>query len=200
MRDSAGVHVRRIKILSAPLFALLTLGACASNIVVYESPTLGRLSNITFVNAAEIQDAGLITFVDGATCTGRRHIQIDDEDAIPAGNSRTIATAADREFALFVRLAPIESDDYGVDIGITGRGPSPVNRRTVTAVGCNANLSFAVEPESHYRVVMSEPTSSRSCSVMVSKINQEGEDVAVESTQRIVRSSRNEIGPFCEPL
>ena len=194
------MNARVMKIFSVPLFALLTLCACASNIAVYESPTFGRLSKITFVNAAEIQEASLITFVDGISCTGRRHIQIEDEDAIPVRNSRTITAAAGREFALFVRLASIENDEYSVDLGVSGGGPEPVIRRTVTAIGCNANLSFEVEPENHYQIVISEPTSSGSCSVVVSKIDMEGELVAVESTQRIVRSPRNETGPFCEPL
>lgn len=194
------MNARGIRTSSAPLFAFLTLCACASNISVYEPPTIGRLSKITFTNAAEIQDASLITFVDGITCTGRRRIQIEDEDAIPAGSSRTTSAAADREFALFVRLASIEDEEYGVELGVTGGGPAPVTRRTVTAIGCNANLSFEVESENNYHIEISEPKSSRSCSVVVSRIDMEGELVAVESTQRITRAPRNDAGPFCEPL
>jgi len=194
------MNARVIRTSLAPLFALLTLCACASNIAVYESPTLGRLSKITFANAAEIQEASLMTFVDGITCTGRRRIRIEDEDAISAGSSRTISAAANREFALFVRLASIEDDEYSVELGVSGGGPAPVIRRTVTDIGCNASLSFAVEPENHYHVEISEPTASGSCSVVVSRINMEGELVAVKSTQRITRTPRNDSGPFCEPL
>lgn len=194
------MNSRSIRIFSAQLFALLMLCACASNIAVYESPTFGRLSKITFVNAAETQDASLITFDDGIACTGRRHIQFEGEDAIPAGSSRTITAEAGREFALFVRLASIESDEYGIDIGITGGGPAPAIRRTVRAIGCSANLSFDVEPENGYQIVISEPMSSGSCSVVVSKNGKEGGLVAVESIQRIIQSPRNEAGAFCEPL
>jgi hypothetical protein len=141
-----------------------------------------------------------MTFVDGITCTGRRRIRIEDEDAISAGSSRTISAAANREFALFVRLASIEDDEYSVELGVSGGGPAPVIRRTVTDIGCNASLSFAVEPENHYHVEISEPTASGSCSVVVSRINMEGELVAVKSTQRITRTPRNDSGPFCEPL
>lgn len=188
------------RVLTATSFAILMLCACAPNITVYESPTSGRLSKITFVNAADIQEASLITFVDGNTCTAKRHIHFDDEAEIPAGNSRSITAAAGREFALFARLATIEDEEYGVDIGMTGGGPAPAIRRTVIAIGCNANLSFEVEPGNDYHVAISEPTSSQSCSVVVSKIDKQGELVEIESTQRIPRSSRDELGPYCEPL
>lgn len=194
------MKARILKVFAALSFAILTLCACASNVAVYESPTSGQLSKITLVNAAEIQEASLTTFVDGTTCTGRRRIHFEDEAAIPAGNSRSITAAAGREFALFARLTTIESEEYGVDIGITGGGPTPVIRHTVTAIGCNANLSFEVEPENDYHIVLSEPTSSGSCSVVVSKIDKDDELVAMESTERITRSPRDELGPFCDPL
>lgn len=196
------VHIstRNIKLITIPTFALLVLCACASNFAVYESPTSGRLSKITFVNAAETQKANLATFDDGITCTRRRYIQFENEDAIPAGNSRSLTVATDREFALFATLATIETDEYGVDIGMTGGGPAPVMTRTIMAIGCNAKLSFEVEPEKDYHIVVSEPTSSGPCSVVVSEIDKEGELVAVETTQRIVRSPRDELGSFCEPL
>lgn len=194
------MNSRSIRIFSTPLIALLVLCACASDFAIYEPPTLGRLSTITFVNAADSQDASLVTFVDGTHCTGRRQIQFEGEGAIPAGSSRTITAAAGREFTLFVRLASIASDEYGVDIGMTGGGPAPAIRRTVTAIGCSANLSFDAEPENDYHIVISEPTSSASCSVVVSKNGHEGGLVTVESTPRIIQSPRNKTGAFCQPL
>lgn len=191
--------VHKIEVLAASSFTVLTLCACASNIAVYESPTSGRIAEITFVNAADIQEARLTTFVDGTTCTGRRQIRFENESAIRAGNTRTITAAADREFALFARLPTIESEEYGVDLGVTGSGPEPVIRRTVRAIGCNANLSFQVEPDNVYRVVLSEPKSSESCSVVVSKIDKQGESVEIETTQRTIRTPQDQSGPFCEP-
>ena len=192
--------VRKIRVLSVSTIAFLTLCACASNIAVYESPTSGRIAEITFVNAADMQEASLTTFVDGTTCSGKQQIHFDNKSAIPAGSNRTITAAGDREFALFARLATIESEEHGVDLGVTGSGPEPVIRHTVRAIGCNANLSFQVEPDNDYRVVLSEPKSSKSCSVLVSKIDKLGEIVEIETTQRTIRTPRDQIGPFCEPL
>ena len=111
-----------------------------------------------------------------------------------------MTVAAGREFALFVRLATIESEEYGIDIGLTGGGPMPAISRTFAAIGCSARLSFEVEPKNDYHIVISEPTSSGSCSVVVSEIDKEGELVAVATTQRTIRSPRDGTGPFCEPL
>ncbi len=194
------MNKRSFKKITLPTFALLTLCACASNFEVYESPVTGRLSKITFVNAAEIQKANFVTFDDGVSCTGRRHIQFKNEDAVPAGNTGSLTVTAGREFALFTTLATIESEDYGIDIGMTGGGPRPVISRSFSAIGCNARLSFKVEPESDYHVVISEPASSGSCSVAVSKIDKKGGIVSVDTTQRTSRSPRNGTGPFCEPL
>ncbi len=194
------MSMRNFRIVAIPTLALLTVCACASNFAVYESPTSGQLSRITFANTATKQKVGLATFDDGTTCTRRRHIQFGNEDGIPAGGYRSLTVVADKKFTLFASLDTIQNDEYGVDIGITGGGPAPVMTRTVTAIGCNARLSFEVEPDTDYRVVISEPVSSESCSVVVSEVNEEGELVAVETAQRIFRSPRGELGSFCEPL
>ena len=174
--------------------------ACAPNLAVYESPTLGPLSDITFVNAAKAQAASLVTFVDGTTCTGKRQIRFENDAAVPPGESRTLSVSAGREFALFATLPTIEDEEFGVDLGVTGSGPSPVTRRTVAAIGCNANVSFEIEPQHAYQILIAEPTASRLCSVAVSRIDKEGEVVAIEPTARIARSPRDSLGPFCEPV
>lgn len=187
------------------ILAIITLGfsvlcACVSNFAVYEPPTSGRLSKITFVNLADTQKASVATFDDGITCTRRRHIQFENEDGISAGGSRSLIVAAGKEFALFASLDTIEMDEYGIDLGITGGGPAPVITRSVTAIGCNAKLSFEVEPDKDYQIVMSEPVTAGFCSIVVSAVNENGERVEVETAQRILRSPRDELGSFCEPL
>ena len=194
------MNSRRFKIISIPTLAILSLCACVSNFAVYEPPTSGVLSNITFVNSAISQKARLATFDEGITCTRRRHIQFAKEDGIPAGKSRSLVLAAGKEFALFASLDAIESDEYEVEIGMTGGGPGPLRKRNVLAIGCNARLSFEVEPGKDYHVLITEPESSESCSVVVSETNEEGELTAVRTTQRTSRSPGDELGSFCEPL
>lgn len=178
----------------------LTLCACASNFAVYESPTSGKLSNISFVNTADNQAASFATFDDGKTCSRRRHIQFKNADTIPPGKSGSTTAAAGSEFVLFTSLGRIESDDYEIEIGMTGGGPGPLRRRTVTAIGCTAILSINVEPDTDYRVEISEAVTAGSCSIAVSEINEEGDLLAIEPVQRISRAPRDELGSFCEPL
>ena len=194
------MSTRYVRTHSIAATVFLTLCACASNFAVYESPSSGRLSEITIVNAAESQKASLATFDDGRACTRKRHIQFDNKDGLAAGTVRSLVVAAGKEFALFASLDAIETDEYGVELGMTSGGPAPVRRRTVMAIGCSAKLSFEVEPDKSYHIVISEPVSSRRCSVMVSEIGDEGRLVAIDSTRRAARPARDELGSFCEPL
>jgi hypothetical protein len=180
--------------------ALLMLFACASDFAVYEAPTAGSLARITFVNASDKHRATLATFDDGVACTGRQYIHFENEYAIPAGSSRSLSVAAGREFALFATLNTVEEEDYAVELGAAGSGPAPVISRRFSAIGCNAGLSFPVEPENNYQVLISEPESSDACSVEVSEIHAEGADVPVETSERAIRSSWNESRSYCEPL
>lgn len=192
--------MRIIKTIIAPVFALLTFFGCASNFAIYEAPTAGPLSKITFNNAAEIQSVNLVTFDDGSDCTGGRNIRFENDNTIPAGSSRSMTIGADRELAIFATLNTIESEDYAVELGVTGSGPAPVVSRTVLAIGCNAGVSFPVEPGNHYRMVISEPESEESCSIAVSKIDTEGLAIPVEITERSMRSPRGDPGSYCESL
>jgi len=194
------MDVGKIELLSAASCAFLTLCACTPIIDIYEPPTVGRMAEIRFVNAARIQEATLTTFDDGVTCTGKHQIYFENKPTILAGDSGTMTAAAGREFALFARLATVEHEEYGVDLSVTGGGPAPAIRRTTKAIGCNANLSFQVEPNTDYQIVLSEPESSASCSIAVSKIDRQGEFVKINTTLRTARTPRDQIGPFCEPL
>lgn len=195
-----GLGMRKIKMIIVSSLALLTLAACASDFAIYEAPTTGRVSTIKFVNASENHRATLVTFDDGINCTGRRPIQFENEYAIPAGSSRSLSFAAGREFALFATLNRIEDEEYAVELGVTGSGPAPVVSRRFTAIGCDARLSFPIEPANNYQVVISGPESSGSCSVVVSEIHAEGMVAPVETSERIARSSWDKTRSYCEPL
>ncbi len=192
--------MRIIKTIIALSIAFLTLLGCASNFAIYEAPTAGPLSKLTFNNAAKNQAVSLVTFDDGSDCTGGRNIRFENDNSIPAGSSRSTTIGAGRELAIFATLNTIESDDYSVELGVTGSGPAPVVSRTVLAIGCNAGVSFPVEPDNHYRMVISEPDSSESCSIAVSKIDANGLARPVEITERNMRSPRGDPGSYCEPL
>jgi len=66
--------------------------------------------------------------------------------------------------------------------------------RRFSAIGCNAGLSFPVEPENNYQVLISEPGSSDACSVVVAEFLAEGAVVPVEINERAIRSSWKVIG------
>lgn len=194
------MDIGKIRLLSAASCAVLTLCACTPMIDAYEPPTAGQMAGIRFVNAARIQEATLITFVDGVTCAGKQQIYFAKKPTLLAGDSGTITAAAGREFALFARLATFDHEEYSVDLSVTGGGPAPATRRTVSAIGCNANLSFQVESNTDYQIELSEPESSASCLVVVSKIDRQGELVKINTTPRTVRTPRDQIEAFCEPL
>lgn len=181
------------------ILATSLLVACASNYAIYAPPVSGQLASILFVNAAETQSVSLATFDDGASCTRRRHILFDDK-VLPAGESDALTVAAGREFALFAILDTRRVDDYEIDIGVTGGGPTPSLRRSVAAIGCSSRLSFFVEPGRDYRVVMSEPDATESCSVTVSEIRDGAVLRQVAFRSRTARNSGDEAGTFCEPL
>ena len=192
--------MRRFKTLFVPSFALAALCACASDFAVYEAPAAGRLSDITFVNASEDHSVSLVTFDDGVACIGRRQIGFGNEDSIPAGDSRALSVAAGREFALLATMSTIEEEEYSVELGATGSGPAPAISRRFTAIGCRAGVSFPVQSERRYEVVISERELSDPCSVAVSEIHADGVVVPVDATARDIRSSWNEHRSYCEPL
>ena len=186
--------------ITIPIIALVVLSACASDFAIYEAPTSGELSKITFVNASGDHSASLTTFDDGLACTGRRHIHFKGDASIPAGDSRPFTVAAGREFALSARLNKIEEEEYSVELGVTGSGPAPVLSRSFSSIGCTAGLSFPVEPKTDYQAVISGPDSSGSCSVVVSGISAQGLVVPVRTSERAIQPSQDKLGSFCEPL
>ena len=192
--------IRNTKTVTILFASMLALSACATDFAIYEAPTTGELSKFTFVNASDDHTATLVTFDDGLACTGRRYIHFENEVFIPAGNSRSLAVAAGREFALFASLNKIEDEEYAVELGVTGSGPAPVVSRSFTSIGCTEKLSFSVEPKSDYEIVISGPQSSGECSVVVSATNAAGTIMSVETSERVSRSSRNETRAYCEPL
>lgn len=194
------MRIRNIEVLLVASGTFLVLCACAPTIEIYEPPTSGQTVEITVLNAARIQEATITTFLDGVTCMGRRQVYFDDKPAIRAGNSGSMTTPADTEFALFARLATIEHEEYSVELSATSGAPTPTIKRSTGAIGCNATLSFRVEANTAYQIVLSEPISSASCSIAVSKIAGQGENIEVDTTLRSARTPRNQIGPFCEPL
>ncbi len=182
-----------------PVLAVTSLCACASNYAVYTPPVSGPFATISVVNAAKTQSVSLATFDDGTRCLRRRHILIDG-GSLPAGESETLTVPAGREFALFATLDTLRVDDYEIDVGVTGGGPTPSLRRSVAAIGCSSRLSFLVEPAKDYRVVVSEPGATESCSVAVSETRDGTELRPVAYHQRTSRYSGDEMGMFCEPL
>ncbi len=192
--------MRRFKTTAVPCLALLTLGACASDFAIYEAPTTGPVSTITFINASKEQTATLITFGDGRACTGRQHIRFNNEYVLPTGSSQPLPVAAGREFALYAVLNTVEEEEYTIELGVTGSGPEPVISRQFSSIGCKAGLSFPVQPENDYEVVISERESSGSCSVVVSEVRADGAFASVEATERKIRTSADENNSFCEPL
>lgn len=192
------MDARSIKIAAVAAIGGLTLGGCVSNFAVYESPTAGQVATITVVNDAQTQDARFATFDDGRSCTRRRHIQFTGGEAIAAGESLSISVAAGNDFSLFAALDRISSDEYGVDVGITGGGPTPVIKPTVTAINCNAIVTFDVEPGREYRLSVSEAVTSRSCAIETVVISDGGNHMPVKTIDRIARFPRDELGSFCE--
>ena len=188
------------KTIAVPCLALLALGACASDFVVYEAPTTGPVSNITFVNASREQTASLMTFADGRSCTGRRHIRFNNEYVLPTGSSQSVTVPAGREFALYAVLNTVEVEEYSVELGATGSGPAPVMSRQFSSIGCKAGLSFPVRQGNDYEVVISERKSSGTCSVVVSEVRADGAFASVEATERNIRTSADKNNSFCEPL
>ena len=192
--------MRRFKTIAVPCLAILALGACAADLTIYEEPTAGPVSNITFINASKEQTATLMTFADGRACTGRRHIRFNNEYVLPTGSSNSLAVPADREFALYAVLNTVEVEVYSVELGVTGSGPEPVISRKLSSIGCKAGLSFPVQLDKDYEVVISEPDSSGSCSVVVSEVRPDGVFASVEARERDIRNSANKSGAFCQPL
>lgn len=188
------------KTITIPIVALVALCACVTDYAIYEAPTTGQTSMITFVNASANHSATLTTFDDGLTCTGRRYIRFDGDASIPAGDSRPLTVAAGREFALFATLNKIEEEEYGVELGVTGSGPAPVLSRSFSSIGCNAGLSFPVEPKTDYQVVISGPDPSGSCSVVVSEVGEQDLTGTVITSERDIHPSQDKLGSFCEPL
>ena len=194
------MSTRNLKtLIVAPLLAS-ALAACASNVAIYDAPTEGSVSTITFFNATEHQNATLVTFDDSNSCAGRRYIRFDNDRSIPPGSTRTTTLSADREFALLATLNTVENEDYAIELGVTGSGPEPVLSRGFTAIGCNALLSFPVESEKDYYVVVSGPETAGTCSVAVSEIFSEGMILPVQARKRIIRESWGEPRSYCEPL
>ena len=192
--------MRRYRTIAALCFALLALGACASDFVIYEAPITGPVSKLTFVNASKEQTANLMTFVDGRTCTGRRHIRFNNDYVLPSGSSHSLTVPGGQEFALYAVLNTVEVEELSIELGVTGSGPVPVISRHFSSIGCKAGLSFPVQLEKDYEVVISERESSGSCSVVVSEVRADGLFASVETTERNIRSSADKSNSFCEPL
>ena len=176
----------------------LSASACTSNFAVYESPTAGSLARITVVNDSESQNARFATFDDGRSCTRRRHIQFSGGEAIEAGESLSISVGASQEFSMFAALERISTDDYGVEVGVTGGSPGPVITPTVTALNCNAIVTFDAERGREYRVTVSEADDTRSCSVAVTEVGTGSNLQAINIIERVARFPRDETGSFCE--
>ncbi len=192
--------MRCIKNIAVPFFAVLALGACASDFTIYEAPTTGPVSKLTFVNASKEQTATLMTFADGRTCTGRRHIRINNEYVLPSRSSHSLNVPADQEFALYAVLNTVEVEELSVELGVTGSGPEPVISRKLSSIGCKAGLSFPIQMEKDYEVVISERETSGLCSVVVSEVRANGVFASVETRRRNIRNSADRSNSFCEPL
>ena len=192
--------MRRSKTIAISCLTLLALGACASDFAIYEAPTTGPVSKITFVNASEEQTATLMTFVNGRACTGRRHIRFNNEYVLPTGSSQSLTVAAGRDFTLYAVLNTVEQEEYSIELGVTGSGPAPVISRQLSSIGCKAGLSFPVRLGNDYEVVISERDPSGSCSVVVSEVRANGVFASVEATERNIRNSGDKNNSFCEPL
>ena len=101
---------------------------------------------------------------------------------------------------MLATLNTVEKENYAIELGVTGSGPEPVLSRGFTAIGCNALLSFAVEPDKDYYVVVAGPERAGSCSVAVSELFSEGMIVPVEVHKRTSRETWGEPRSFCLPL
>lgn len=194
------MQLSKPRVLLAVSLAVSTLSACASNVAIYDAPTTGPMSTITFSNATEHQNATLIAFDDGNACIGRRYMRFDNDRSVPPGSKRTTTLAAEREFAFLATLNTVENEDYAIELGVTGSGPEPVLSRGFTAIGCNALLSFAVEPDKDYYVVVAGPETAGTCAVAVSEIFSEGMILPVRVHRRNSRDAWGEHRSFCEPL
>jgi hypothetical protein len=111
-----------------------------------------------------------------------------------------LTVAAGREFALFATLNKIVDEKYSVELGATGSGPAPVISRSFSSIGCTARLSFPVDPKSDYQAVISGPDPSGSCSVVVLEMDADGMTVPIKTSERALRTSRNNLASACEPL
>ncbi len=178
----------------------LALGACATDAVIYEPPTEEPTSTVTFVNGSDNQNGTFVAFQDARACTGRQTIQFDKDKTIPAGNSRSTRVAAGSEFAFFASLNTVESEDYAIELGVTGSGPEPVLSKRFSAIGCHSIVSFTVEQDKDYYIVLSGPESAGSCAVSVSEIYSGGMVLPVKARKRASRETWGQPKSYCEPL
>ena len=184
----------------AAALVLLAISGCASDVAIYEPPTEEPTSIVTFVNSTEIQRGTFIAFQDATACTGREFIRFDNDNALPPGNSRSTRVAAGREFAFLASLNTVESENYAIELGVTGSGPEPVLSRRFAAIGCNSLVSFSVEQDKDYYIVLSGPESAGSCSVSVSELYSEGMILPVKAKKRSSRETWGQPKSYCEPL
>ncbi len=185
---------------SAAASMLLALFGCATDVSIYEPPTEEPTSVITFVNSSEQQRGTFIAFQDATACTGRQYIRFDEDKTIPAGNSRSTRVAAGSDFAFLASLDTVESENYAIELGVTGSGPEPVLSKRFAAIGCNSLVSFPVEPDKDYYIVLSGPESAGSCSVSVSEIYSGGMILPVKAKKRTSRETWGQPKSYCEPL
>ena len=194
------MYSSKFRVLFAATLIVPALFACATDVAIYDAPSAGPMSTITFANATEHQNATLIAFDDADACVGRRYMHFDNDRSIPPGDTRTTTLAAEREFALLATLNTVENEAYAIELGVTGSGPEPVLSRGFTAIGCNALVSFPVEPDKDYYVVVSGPETAGTCSVAVSEIFSEGMILPVQARKRTRRETWGEPRSFCEPI
>ncbi len=179
---------------------LLTLGACATNVAIYEPPTEEPTSVITFVNSSENQRGTFIAFRDATACTGRQYIRFDDNSTLPPGKSRSTRVAAGSDFAFLASLNTVESENYAIELGVTGSGPEPVLSKRFAAIGCSSLVSFPVEQDKDYYIVLAGPESAGACAVSISEIYNGGMILPVKASKRTARETWDQPKSYCEPL
>ncbi len=193
-------YLRDTRSVCAAAIALASLSGCASDMAIYEPPSTEPTSIVTFVNSSESQRGTFIAFEDATACTGRRYIRFDSENAIPAGNSRSTRVAAGSDFAFLASLNTVENENYAIELGVTGSGPEPVLSRRFAAIGCSSLVSFSVEPDKDYYIVLSGPVAAGACSVAVSEIYAEGMILPVKTQTRVSRETWERPKSYCKPL
>ncbi len=191
---------RNTTFVCATAIALASLSGCASDMAIYEPPVTEPTSGITFVNGSENQRGTFIAFEDATACTGRRYIRFGSENAIPAGNSRSTRVAAGSDFAFLASLNTLEDENYAIELGVTGSGPEPVLSKRFAAIGCSSLVSFSVEPDKDYYIVLSGPVAAGTCAVAVSEIYAEGMILPVKTQTRVSRETWEQPKSYCEPL